>query len=95
MRQSFALQFTSPNYPFVGFLLLKCRLGPHSSSGPYILDLAIFADLALANLKTKWWIFGLDLVGPILTSLAHNTHSLFYRVYKSRYFPNCSFMDAE
>ena len=45
MSQSFALQFTSPNYPFVGFLLLKCRLDPHSSSGPYILDLAIFADL--------------------------------------------------
>ena len=45
MSQSFALQFTSPNYPFVGFLLLKCRLDPHSSSGPYILDLAIFAGL--------------------------------------------------
>ena len=27
--------------------------------------------------------------------LIQNTHSLFYRVYKSRYFPNCSFMDAE
>lgn len=26
--------------------------------------------------------------------LIHNTHSLFYRVYKARYFPNCSFMDA-
>ena len=23
------------------------------------------------------------------------THSLFYRLYKSRYFPNCSFLDAE
>lgn len=40
------------------------------STGPYILDLAIFANLALPNLQTKWWIFGLDLVGPILTSLA-------------------------
>ena len=27
--------------------------------------------------------------------LIHNTHSLFYQVYKSRYFPNCSFMDVE
>ena len=27
--------------------------------------------------------------------LIPNTHSLFYQVYKSRYFPNCSFMDAE
>ena len=27
--------------------------------------------------------------------LIHNTHSLFYRVYKSRYFPTCSFMEAE
>ena len=27
--------------------------------------------------------------------LIHNTHSLAYRVYKRRYFPNCSFMDAE
>ena len=26
--------------------------------------------------------------------LFHNTHSLFYRIYKSRYFPNCSFMNA-
>ena len=50
--------------------------------------------LVLPNLKTIWWIFRQDLVGPILTSLAHNTPSLFYRVYK-RYFPGCSFMDAE
>ena len=27
--------------------------------------------------------------------LIHNTHSLFYRIYKSRYFPNCSFMNAD
>ena len=27
--------------------------------------------------------------------LIHNTHSLFFQVYKSRYFPNCSFMDVE
>ena len=26
--------------------------------------------------------------------LIHNNHSLFYRVYKARYFPNCLFMDA-
>ena len=27
--------------------------------------------------------------------LIHNTHSLFYRIYKSMYFPNCSFMNAD
>ncbi|KAF3961764.1 hypothetical protein CMV_013647 [Castanea mollissima] len=27
--------------------------------------------------------------------LIHGTHSLFYRVYKARYFPTCSFMEAE
>ena len=27
--------------------------------------------------------------------LIHNTYFMFYRVYKSRYFTNCSFMDVE
>ena len=27
--------------------------------------------------------------------LIHNEQSLFYRVYKARYFPNCSFLMAE
>ena len=27
--------------------------------------------------------------------LIHQNHSLFFRVYKARYFPNCSFMEAE
>lgn len=26
--------------------------------------------------------------------LTQETHSLFYRVYKARYFPSCSFMEA-
>ena len=44
-----------------------------------------FQDIQAFNLalfaKQAWW-------------LIHNTHYLFYRVYKARYFPNCSFMDA-
>ena len=40
-------------------------------------------DFNLAMLaKQAWW-------------LLHETHSLFYCVYKTRYFPSCSFMDAE
>lgn len=38
--------------------------------------------------------FNLALLAKQAWRLIHNTHSLFYREYKSRYFPNCSFMDA-
>ena len=38
--------------------------------------------------------FNLALLAKQVWRLIHNTHSLFYRVYKARYFPNCSFMDA-
>ena len=38
--------------------------------------------------------FNLALLAKQAWRLIHNTHSLFYRVYKSRYFPNCSHMDA-
>jgi len=38
--------------------------------------------------------FNLVLISKQAWRLIHNTHSLFYRVYKARYFPNCSFMDA-
>ena len=38
--------------------------------------------------------FNLALLAKQAWRLIHNTHSLFYRVYKARYFPNCSFMDT-
>uniref|UniRef100_A0A7N2MB57 Uncharacterized protein n=1 Tax=Quercus lobata TaxID=97700 RepID=A0A7N2MB57_QUELO len=39
--------------------------------------------------------FNLALLAKQAWRLIHNTHSLVYRVYKPRYFPNCSFMDVE
>ena len=45
-----------------------------------------FRDIHALNLallaKQTWW-------------LIHQNHSLFFRVYKAQYFPNCSFMEAE
>ncbi|KAK9998306.1 hypothetical protein SO802_017909 [Lithocarpus litseifolius] len=38
--------------------------------------------------------FNLALLAKQAWRLIHHTHSLFYRVYKASYFPNCSFMDA-
>ena len=56
----------------------------------------------LCNPKDRGWMgfrdvqaFNLALLAKQALRLIHNTHSLFFRVYKSRYFPNCSFMDAE
>ena len=44
----------------------------------------------------KWQqLYKIKIVYKQTWSLIHSTHSLFYRVYKSRHFPNCSFMDAE
>ena len=39
--------------------------------------------------------FNMAMLAKQAWHLIHNTHSLFYQVYKSRYIPNCSFMDAE
>ena len=38
--------------------------------------------------------FNLALLANQAWRLIHNNHSLFFQVYKARYFPNCSFMDA-
>ena len=43
-------------------------------------DLTLFNDAFLA--KQTWW-------------LSHNKNSLFFRVFKSKFFPNCSVMDAK
>ena len=39
--------------------------------------------------------FNLVMLAKQCWRLIHNTHSLFYRVYKSRYFPTCSFMEVD
>ena len=39
--------------------------------------------------------FNLVMLAKQAWMLIHNNQSLFYRVYKARYFPNCSFMLAE
>ena len=39
--------------------------------------------------------FNLAMLAKQVWQLILNTHSLFYQVYKVRYFPNCSFMDVE
>ena len=39
--------------------------------------------------------FNLVMLAKQAWRLIHGTHSLFYLVYKARYFPTCSFMEAE
>ena len=39
--------------------------------------------------------FNLVMLAKQAQRLIHENHSLFYRVYKTRYFPNCSFMFVE
>ena len=39
--------------------------------------------------------FNLAMLVKQVWRLIHETHSLFYRVYKARYFPSCFFMEAE
>ena len=39
--------------------------------------------------------FNMAMLAKQACRLLHNTHSLLYRVYKSRYFLECSFMDAD
>ena len=39
--------------------------------------------------------FNLAMLAKQAWRLIHGTHSLFYHVYKARYFPTCLFMDAK
>lgn len=39
--------------------------------------------------------FNLVMLAKHAWHLIHGPHSLFYHVYKARYFPTCSFLDAE
>lgn len=39
-------------------------------------------------------IFNLTMLDKQAWRMKHNTHSMFYRVYKARYFPNCTFLEA-
>ena len=40
-------------------------------------------------------VFNLAMLAKQAWQLIKETHSLFYRMYKARYFPRCSFMEAE
>ena len=53
---------------------------PKSEGGMGFKELSLFNEALLA--KQTW-------------QLLHNKNSLFYRVFKSRFFPNCSIMEAK